>query len=247
MKKSLWPLLLILALFTCQKTDPVKPTADPLQHLKMAQELLTHITASNTTYKHGTPDVGWQTSVATIYHAYADCSGFLNALFEHAYGVNDAYLNSWLGQKRPQAVSYYEAIKAANRFQPIRKVTDVQPGDIIAIKYLDPTNHGDNTGHCMLVTSRPTLLSPVTKLIAHTTQYALAVIDSSENPHGPTDTRNTSTTTYYQGLGQGTFRLYADSLGILSGYSWSTQPPLADFNPQYNPIVIGRQTAFGRQ
>ena len=238
-------MLLTMQLIACKKTDPTQTAIDPLQHLKVAQELLAHITASNTSYKHGTPDVTWQTSNATNYHSYADCSGFLNVLFEYAYQVDDAYLNGWLGQTRPQAVNYYNAIKAGARFQPISKITDVQPGDIIAIKYLDPNTHGDNTGHCVLVSSVPTLITPVTKLIANTTQYAVNIIDSSEDPHGSTDTRNTSATTSYQGLGQGTFRLYATSQGLLTGYSWSTQPPLSDFDPQYNPIVIGRQLAFG--
>jgi hypothetical protein len=61
------------------------------------------------------------------------------------------------GRGRPLAEDFHYAIVNQKDFIQIKKITQVQPGDIIAIKYI-PDNDSktkDNTGHVMLVVEPP--------------------------------------------------------------------------------------------
>ncbi|RYF75262.1 MAG: hypothetical protein EOO39_07205 [Cytophagaceae bacterium] len=244
--KPLYFILLLCGLsFTgCKKSDPVTPTTDPLQHLHDARELVDHISQANTTYQHGASVVTWKTPT-TPYQSYTDCSGFINALLQKSYLVDSLQFKTWLGAYRPHAFNYYDAVIAKRGFDYITQVGDIQPGDLITLKYVDSAQHDENTGHCLLVDELPKLMTANDIQLPNTTQYSVRVIDSTEDPHGTSDTRHLSATDKYTGLGKGTFRLYADPQGNVVGYSWSELKPNAGFDPQENPIAIGRQTSFG--
>ncbi|GAB3735233.1 hypothetical protein [Spirosoma lituiforme] len=245
MKYLYWTLVVLyLPLFSCNKPDPVAPTVDPLQHLQDARDLVSHISQANTTYQHGLSIVTWKTPT-TDYQSYTDCSGFINALFQHSYQVDSLYFKTWMGSYRPHAYTYYDAVVANHGFVHIKNVSDIQPGDLITLKYVDSGKHDENTGHCLLVDELPKLMTAKDIQLPNTTQYSVRVIDSTEDPHGTSDTRHLSATDKYTGLGKGTFRLYADQQGKLVAYSWSELKPNAGFNPQENPIAVGRQSFFG--
>lgn len=236
-------ILLFLPLAGCKKSKPVSPTVDLPRHLREARDLVSHISQSNTHYQHGTSIVTWKTAT-TDYQSYTDCSGFINALFQESYQVNSLYFKTWLGSVRPHAFNYYDAIIAGNGFKSITQVSDMKPGDLIALNYIDAAEHDENTGHCLLVDELPKAITAKDIELPNTTQYSIRVIDSTEDPHGSGDTRHLSATDKYTGLGKGTFRIYADGQGKLVGYSWSDQKPKAGFDPQENPIVVGRLTSL---
>lgn len=125
----------------------IAPVMAPPRHLQLAQQLVNHISAGNTNYQHGQSMVSWKSDTSD-YQCHTDCSGFLNALLQQSYGVDRPYFKRWLGANRPYAYHYFDAIQNGKGFQLIQQVTDLQPGDIIAIKYVDRSEHDSNTGHC---------------------------------------------------------------------------------------------------
>lgn len=210
-------------------------------HVLLAEQLVTHCSSSNTAYQHSKSIVAWKTDTSD-YQSYTDCSGFLNALLRQSYQWDKTYFRAWMGVSRPFAFHYFDAISTQNRFVAISRVDDIQPGDFIAIKYVDRSDHDNNTGHCMLVTGVPHRMIPKPVALTNTNQYEVQVIDSSKSPHGKNDTRRLDDDREYDGLGQGNFRLYADLQGKLVGYSWSSQRPKEGFDPLENPVVAGRLT-----
>lgn len=206
--------------------------------LHNAHELLEHIKQDNTAYRHKDEQVSWGEN-NTPFQSYADCSGFINALVEKTFGTT-LLLKPWLGKSRPLAIQYYQAVIAENHFTHIDRIRDIQPGDLLVIKYADESEHDDNTGHCMLVDEKPYQIDPVNILEPGYQQYAIRVIDSSKSPHGKEDTRYSAGGNSYAGLGEGVFRLYADKDGKVTGYSWSLGRPLPGFDPFSNSIVVGR-------
>ncbi|GAB3735218.1 hypothetical protein [Spirosoma lituiforme] len=244
MKQIYWIfILLCLPLVGCKHPDPATPVINPLQHLQDARDLLAHISQANTTYQHSPSIVTWKTA-STDYQSYTDCSGFINALFQHSYQVDSLYFKTWMGVKRPHASDYYEAIVSGNKFNHITQISDMQPGDVIALKFLDRSQHEEDTGHCLLMDGAPIRMPSADILLANTVQYSVRVMDSTGSPHSA-DTRRLSATEHYPGLGEGTFRFYADLQGRLVGYSWGVGRPLDGFDPLASPIAVGRQTAFG--
>lgn len=233
-------LCLILPLLSAQMV--LRPSGREMPtHLRLAMQLAQASSVNNTNYQHGKSVVSWKSDTSD-YQCHTDCSGFLNALFGQSYGWEKAYFKVWLGVSRPYAYHYFDAIMAGNGFAPIHQINDVQPGDIIAIRYVDRSEHDNNTGHCMLVADTPHGLTPKPLLVNGTNQYTVRVIDSSKSPHGNDDSRRISDSQEYDGLGQGNLRLYADNEGNVVGYSWSTQRPKPGFNPLENPVAIGRLT-----
>jgi hypothetical protein len=207
------------------------------KHLEDAETLLKDITPDHTYYKHKEPDVVWKTGGAPAV-CNTDCSGLVNVLLSRCYpAVDDTFYRTVLGQKRPQAKNYYDAIVKGKEFMHIKNIKDVKPGDIIAIKY--PPG-GTNTGHMMLVADLPKSRTASKPVVEGTEQWELTVIDSSMSGHGPTDTRRKEDGKFRTGLGRGVARLYAKPSGEIAGYSWSTLAG-SDFQDQSK-----RQLAIGR-
>jgi hypothetical protein len=148
-----------------------------------------------------------------------------------------------VGTTSPYAEDYYAAITAQNRFTEINNITAVQPGDLIAVKYLNSSV----TGHMMLVDSTARAESSSSPVIAGTTQYALTVIDSSSSYHGPNDTRVTDPSTTGNGIGRGEIRIYVDASLRPVGYSWSNTSGSTYYDLSQRPLIFGRLNlaAFG--
>jgi hypothetical protein len=138
------------------------------------------------------------------------------------------------------AYHYYIAITTGRHFQQIKNVNGILPGDIIALQYADRSEHDDNTGHVMLITSVPRSRRPSKIIEPGTLQYEVEVIDCSKSPHGKSDSRFMPDGGEYSGLGRGLFRLYTDEQGNIVAYSWSTGNPKPDFNPFENSVAVGR-------
>ncbi len=207
--------------------------------LLQANMLLRNINQQNTEYQHKGRGVSWGDDGNNV-QCFTDCSGFMNALFSKAYHYNEPeFYNLW-GHKHMFAYHYFDAIASGNHFHPIQNIRDVQPGDIIAIKYADRSEHDDNTGHVLLIAGRPSFHKPSKIFLPNTIQYEIEIIDCSKSPHGKTDSRFLPDGNEYSGLGRGIFRLYTDMQGKITAYSWSTGNPKEGFDPYENPIIIGR-------
>jgi hypothetical protein len=207
--------------------------------LDWAQLLVKNIEPENTDYLHKKGTVKWAgVDGAEGYESHTDCSGLLNALLERSYGLTATDFEQWLGVRRPLAITYHDVIESKNRFIPIDRISDVRPGDIIAIKY--PPD-ADNSGHVMIVSEKPHRRTKDTEpVVAETEQWEIVVIDSSESGHGKADTRRRTDDSFGQGVGKGIFRLYCDRKGRFTGYSWSTFPNSEYHDQNDRPLAIGR-------
>ncbi len=207
----------------------------PVKHLADAVDLLKHLDLRNTSYEHGAGKIGW----TEPRECHTDCSGFVDALLIHSYAYERPAFEKWFGSRRPSAARYYDAIAAQRGFQAIARVSDIQPGDLLAVKYL---TRKDNTGHVMLVAEAPRQMRPRKPLVGQSQQWSVTVLDCSQSGHGPADTRHGKGKDGkdHDGLGQGTLRLYADLQGTFVGFTWSTLESSEFKDPNAEPLVIGR-------
>jgi hypothetical protein len=209
--------------------------AGPPKHLTAAAELASRLSLDNTSYRHGEPEVVWQGKC----QSHADCSGFFDALLMHSYGYSRDDFKRWFDSHRPSARRYHDAIVAQRGFQRIERLADVEPGDILAVKYF---KRSDNTGHVMLVSDRPHRIAAKKPVVAGTVQWAVPIIDSSSSGHGPADTRHHRGPDGkdHDGLGRGVLRVYGDSHGGVAGFAWSTAKASRFAGPNDEHLVIGR-------
>lgn len=225
-------------------------------HLDWAVKMVDGLKIENTSYRHKDLRVQWNgIDGATEFVSHADCSGFLNELFKRAYGLTDDTFKDWWKTTRPLAKTYHCAIVEGKHFKRIDKIQDVEPGDVIAIRYPadDPENAANNTGHTLLVIAKPQPREATEKIMDKTKQWEVTVIDQSCTGHGKNDTRHDKAgqqTTPSQcaagddahGLGKGIFRIYATEEGEVAGYTWSTWKG-SHFHEQ---DCDGRHLVFGR-
>lgn len=207
--------------------------------LEQAQVLVNELQPENTSYQHKDGYIKWKgENGAEIYESRVDCSGLINILLERSYGLTSSDFEKWMGKRRPYAEDYFDAIVEQSNFRLISKVGNVQPGDIIAIRYPPGTN--ENTGHIMIVAGTPTLRKATKPEIDDTEQWEVSVIDSSESGHGKTDTRHKPDGTFGQGVGQGILRLYTTHDGQIVGYTWSTLSVSDYYDKSTRQLVVGR-------
>jgi hypothetical protein len=212
--------------------------ADSPKHLDEANKMLQSLRPDQTSYCHKDTKVIWPSdSGKAPSECHTDCSGFMDALIRHTYPKFDAdAFKKWFGKARPLADSYYDTIVAKKGFAQISKIGDVQPGDIIAVKYPPGS---DNTGHVMLVSGMPRQHAGSAPLVAGTIQWEVPIIDSSMSGHGKADTRRKADGTSRTGLGAGVLRLYS-KMGTVVGYSWSVLAASEYHDGKTRPLVIGR-------
>jgi len=128
---------------------------------------------------------------------------------------------------------YFAGLPAAGNthWRPIRNVTDIQGGDVIAVA---PAAHSNEAGHAMIAAGPATPLADA--------GYSVLVYDSTAvpPPHGAYDTRLTDPRAAKlasgkpSGLGSGTVEIKADSAGVpqrllwsVGGSSYGEQPHIA--------------------
>ena len=99
------------------------------KHLTEARLLLSGVTLDRTNYEHGQPNVTWDEPKAS----HTDCSGFIDALFMHTYHYDPEAYKRWFDSHRPSAKRYHDAIVEQKGFKQIQRVTDIRPGDIVAV------------------------------------------------------------------------------------------------------------------
>jgi len=206
--------------------------------LAWAQRLVDETNPEETDYRHKDTTVTWKGSSgarATI--SRTDCSGLVNAVLQRSYGWGPEQFRRWLGRARPVASSYHDAIDTERGFRRIAAVGEIQPGDLIAIRYPDGS---PNSGHIMVVAGAPQAHVASAPAVAGTAQWTVEVIDSSQSGHGNADNRYLGNHRFRAGIGHGRLRLYADGAGRITGYSWSTQANSEYYTPDQRHLVVGR-------
>jgi hypothetical protein len=207
-------------------------------HLVWARRLVAGVSPETNIYASRPTVVTWSgVNGATETRNRSVCSALVAHLFSQAYGYRAADYASWLGGRFPRAAGFHDAIAGGHGFDPVHRVEDVRPGDVLAIKY-PPGSHP--TGHVLLAASRPEPRRATEPVVPGTMQYELTVIDSSHTGHGPTDTRHYAKGKFHSGVGEGLFRLYADPSGKIVGYSWSVTKASEFYAPSDRELVIGR-------
>ena len=234
-------LLLALAAAVLLAAGPPRD-AEPA-HVEWARTMVQGLRRDDTSYRHQDASVKWKgVDGAAAYECHTDCSGFLNALLQRAYGLPDDTLKEWFGTRRPLAKTYHDAIEKESHFQRITHLGDVRPGDVLAIRYPadDPENKDRNSGHVLLVVAKPRPRKASAPLVDDTEQWEVAVIDESHTGHGKTDTRHKEEGGFAPGLGEGVFRLYGHKDGTVAGHAWSTQKQSEYHDQGGRHLVIGR-------
>ena len=214
-----------------------------LKHLALGRILLTDLSPQDTSYAHK-EWVRWKGDFLTSRNeAHTDCSGLMNSLLERAESPSIDSLKRVAIRGRPQAKDYYDLISGGEGFKRIDSVSEVLPGDIIAVKYLPGhvTLGSENTGHLMLVDARPVSRKSDTRpVVDGTKQWEVTVIDSSKSPHGKNDTRYGKDGSKRDGVGRGVFRLYSNAQGKPVGFSWSIEDSSNFYDASKRPMVVGR-------
>lgn len=175
--------------------------------------------ARNTYTQAYPPIVTWAgIDGATTYSNVSDCSSLLSLVMKRSYGITDTAMVAWLGAKWPGPKAYHDAIVAGAHFTRITAISQMQPGDVLAIKGLS----AGYSSHVAVIVRAPMPVIATKPFIAETTQYQILVDDSTSNYHYIQDTRYVaSPDTSFTGAGRGMMRLYADTNGNLVGFTWS--------------------------
>jgi hypothetical protein len=206
--------------------------------LEWARRLVAGVTPETNVYASRPTIVTWTgVSGASETRNRSVCSALVAHLMMQAYGYRAADFASWLGGRFPRAAGFHDAIAAGRGFDPVLRIAEIRPGDVLAIKY-PPGSHP--TGHVLLAASRPVERRATEPVVPGTVQYELSVIDSSHTGHGPTDSRHYAKGKFHSGVGEGLFRLYAGPDGTLTGYSWSVTKASEVYTPGERHLVIGR-------
>jgi hypothetical protein len=208
------------------------------KHLDLGRTLVAALSPENTGYQHKGRVVWKGDFLASQYKAHTDCSGLITSLLERAESPSFIRLKMVARDARPRVEDYYSLISRQDSFKRINVLTEVLPGDIIAVKY--PPGEKD-TGHVMLVDARPALRKKDTKpVVEGTKQWEVTIIDSSKSPHGKSDTRQNEDGSKRSGVGRGIFRLYSNEHDEPVGHSWSIASSSVFQDSTTRPIVIGR-------
>jgi hypothetical protein len=226
--------LLVLPL-AGRRVDAAAAGAD---HLQWARRLIAGVNPETNAYASRPTVVTWSGVNGVVETRNRSvCSALVAHLMMQAYGYRSADFASWLGGRFPRAAGFHDAIAAGHGFDPVLRIADIRPGDVLAIKYAPGSRP---TGHVLLAASRPVERRATEPTVPGTTQYELSVIDSSHTGHGPTDSRHYAKGKFHNGVGEGLFRLYAGPDGALAGYSWSVTKASEFYPPSERHLVIGR-------
>ena len=237
-RSSLSPLFSLLAAL-CLCAEVLAQTPPPAERvLELGRDLADTLRPDETAYRHK----GWvrwsDATPSNRAEAFTDCSGLINALLERAGVPQLEHLRAASRRGIPKARDYRRQIAAGNGFLLIGRVSEVRPGDILAIEY--PPG-GEDTGHVMLIDGPPVRREvPTPPLIDNTQQWDIPIIDSTKSPHGPDDTRIAAGGEKRSGTGRGTLRLYTDQDGHPVGYRWSPRKTSRFHDHTVRPLAIGR-------
>lgn len=186
--------------------------------LSTAQDIADNLTPANNSW--GTP---CNISLTAPYTATTNGACFFTLVLQRDDPtITTGTIFTWWGFNNPGSPAYYDAIAAGNHFTEITNVADIQAGDLLAVKY-QTSSTSPYTGYLMIVEYEPELVT------GSNTRYTVGIIDSTQTPHGSTDTRYLADTgangpEHDKGIGSGDIYIDADATGAIAGHTWSAGP-----------------------
>ncbi|GAB3005587.1 hypothetical protein [Saccharothrix stipae] len=239
-----------------------RPHQTSTPHLLEAEQLVGYLSLPtcplvNNTYKE--PDqpnvVRWGSpGDASGWVNQSQCASFLTAVLKRTYRwATPGFFSAHFGVASPFARDYRAAFaeRVVPHFERVGRVTDLRPGDLIAIDYRN--DQDTNTGHVVMVRSvKGVYTAPNPTLnFAGETQYAVEVVDCTAVPHGVygvgnyfrfPDNRIFNATAGTDGAGYGHMMFYAsDATGGFSRYRWSVNTSSAGtYTMAQRPVSAAR-------
>lgn len=160
-----------------------------------------------------------------------DCSGMVNWVLARSAPV--AWRTMSARARRPRARDYRRVLSGLSRgsrargWEPVLRVADARPGDVVAWESGEPWSMG-NTGHVVIVVERPEAY------VWPRDTYRVRIADSTGFGHSD-DTRLADGRT---GFGYGSILLVVDpTTGMPRAMGWWGDLPLVSVEA---PIAIGR-------
>jgi len=224
-------------------TYPADPYQGKRPHLIEAEQIIGYLglpesPAANNVYKDAGEAnvVTWGTPGQPLtWRNQSQCASFQTAVLRHTYPewADDTFFLTNFGTTSPTARTYQNtfATRAVPHFTPVTTVTGLQPGDLIAIDYVN--GQTTNTGHIVMVRElKGVYVAPSSTLnFDGETQYAVEIADCTSDPHGEfgignypafPDSRIAADGTQREGIGYGHIMLYASTAtGAFTRYRWS--------------------------
>jgi len=247
-----WLALLLIAgiALPCRADEPAIP-----KYIAEARELVQNVKPEDNAYDLGGNRISFPGDLfSSAYVARADCSGFVSAMLDRADYPTARRMSfapdPFSRHRRYRAEDFLYSIEAENGFTAVKRIEDMQIGDIIALGLVSANDKQrlQVTGHVMFVNGAPKLIDSREPIIDGTRQFEVSIVDSRESSTGPEDTRNGPSK--LSGVGIGALRLYADVDGKLVG--WARTFKVAKFFsadqrfPSSNPNSPAIQMAMGR-
>lgn len=201
------------------------------KHLQLARELVATVKPENNHYNFQGTAVGgirWKGELFASENAVnTHCTGFVTALLIKA-GSTTVRDNMPRGQRQSHlALNQYVEFVNSGGIEQVKVIQNVQPGDLYFFQCpsgsaCTTTLQGDKaSGHAMIVDTAPEQLATQRPpIIAGTTQWRIAIIDSADQPNSRNDTRWTAPgEPKVSGVGRTFYRIYTDANGVATGYT----------------------------
>ncbi|HKN53389.1 MAG TPA: hypothetical protein VJX66_12850 [Amycolatopsis sp.] len=224
-------------------TYPAAPYPGKRPHLIEAEQIIDYLglpesPVANNVYKDAGDAniVTWGTPGQPLtWQNQSQCASFQSAVLRHTYPewANDAFFTTNFGTTSPTARTYQNTFASTTvpHFTPVTQVTALQPGDLIAIDYVN--GQTTNTGHIVMVRQvKGVYVAPSPTLnFDGETQYAVEIADCTSDPHGEygignyaafPDSRINADGTQREGIGYGHMMIYGSTAtGVFTRYRWS--------------------------
>ncbi len=200
------------------------------EHVMRAKKVASNVTPAENEYTDQNLTLEIETYDGfTLSKNRSECASFVTMLLKQSYSLTNADITAKFGYNTnsPWAYQYHDKIAASpaltttpvagQTFSRISKISQVEEGDLLALKY---TNSTSGTGHVMVVVTLPVKQAAQDTLNGTTTDvYDIEVVDSTKSPHGDADKRKINNDT---GVGYGIFRVYVNPVsGEVIAHKWS--------------------------
>ncbi len=199
---KLLPLILVFIFLQQVNADPLQITLNP-----MVQEVNQVLSKEHyTRYILGGQVFNVKKGVFLV-----DCSSYVSHLLKRVEPNAYQQLVEFAGTETPNSLDFYNFFKKlslnndSDYWQPINKVKNLKPGDIIVFRYKHLRRR--IAGHVMVVMKKPKAMPNKPH------SYVVRVSDSSPFRH-------TNDTRHHSGIGAGSMVLYTNSDGKPLSYSW---------------------------
>ena len=210
------------------------------RHLQLARDFVANTRPENNSYSNRAVYTRMPGDLfSSEYRVATDCSGFVEDMFRRAKSGVIEQLRTQRLKDRHSTLDWQPSIERQEAFMRVRRVTDIQPGDVAAWLYLNTGTH-TLPGHMLFIDSVPVKLeTPRRPLIDGLDQYEVAIIDTSQEAKSRDDTRYVSKAALrdaneakgkergsiaspnQKGVGRGHIRFYGDAAGDIKGIAFS--------------------------